>query len=433
MRKQLILLIAILITLGLSYGDAYSRTEIYNVIDLGVGAAKDINQNGQVVGESDGINGFYWDSNSGRQNKDIKLFGINDIGETTGYSDVGILVGILWDSNTDEIFYMGQIDGDEALPNAINNYGQVTGRRYGDQGDQSVYIWDKQNGFNVIGLDKDGKDINDYEELVGHGGGSSIHIAWLWDASNGFQPLGVLNDGDSSAANAINNLTEVVGNSEFSSLTETHHAFLWSAETGMQDLGTLGYRPLLEDQSVAYDINIHGKIVGGSNATSSSEGVGGWVGFVYDAVNGMRDLNDLIPADSGWTIGRAFGINDLGQIVGQGYIDGLEGSRAFLLTPLTEPTIDAILDFFDESVEDGILEGDGPGKSANGRLNALRNMLEMAGDLIGVNDYEGACGQLAAALKKCDGESRPPDFVAGPATSDLYDMILELMAELGCE
>jgi hypothetical protein len=96
-------------------------------------------------------------------------------------------------------------------------------------------------------------------------------------------------------------------------------------------------------------------------------------------------------------------------------------------------TIEDILDFFDESIANGTLTGDGPGNSANGRLNALRNMLEMAGDLISIGDIEGACGQLKSALGKCDGESPPPDFVAGEAVYEFHDMITELMAELGCE
>ena len=98
-----------------------------------------------------------------------------------------------------------------------------------------------------------------------------------------------------------------------------------------------------------------------------------------------------------------------------------------------EPTIDDILTFFDQSVANGTLEGYGPGNSANGRLNALRNMLEMAGDLIAIGDIEDACGQLKSALNKCDGETPPPDFVTGEGVEGLHDMILELMAKLGCE
>jgi len=53
--------------------------------------------------------------------------------------------------------------------------------------------------------------------------------------------------------------------------------------------------------------------------------------FVWRAGR-MADLNDLIPSDSGWTLVDACGINDRGQIVGDGEHNGQE--RAFLLTPL---------------------------------------------------------------------------------------------------
>lgn len=95
------------------------------------------------------------------------------------------------------------------------------------------------------------------------------------------------------------------------------------------------------------------------------------------------------------------------------------------------PIVD-ILDFFDDSVENLSLEGSGPGKSADGRLQALRNMLESAGNLIAVGDIDGACAQLIAALGKCDGEPVPPDFVSGSAAEELKDMIMELIASLGC-
>ena len=95
--------------------------------------------------------------------------------------------------------------------------------------------------------------------------------------------------------------------------------------------------------------------------------------------------------------------------------------------------IQELIEFFNESIADGSIEGIGRGNSANGRLNALRNILETASDLIDIDDIEGACGQLKAALKKCDGASPPPDFVQGEAVEELNDMISDLMAELGCE
>ena len=48
-----------------------------------------------------------------------------------------------------------------------------------------------------------------------------------------------------------------------------------------------------------------------------------------------RDLNGLIPADSGWTLENALDINDRGQIVGMGQLGGEQ--HAFLLTPRSMP------------------------------------------------------------------------------------------------
>ena len=91
------------------------------------------------------------------------------------------------------------------------------------------------------------------------------------------------------------------------------------------------------------------------------------------------------------------------------------------------------MDFFDGSVEAGELEGQGPAQSADKRLNALRNMLENAAVLIEGGFYQEACDQLWDAYGKCDGDSKPPDLVAGDAAADLAQMILEVIDGLGCE
>ena len=146
-----------------------------------------------------------------------------------------------------------------------------------------------------------------------------------------------------------------------------------------------------------------------------------------------------------------------------------------------------ILEFFDQSVEDGDLVGSGPGSSAAGRLNALRNMLQAASEQIGagtpwgsfykdlcgdnpgvvgqdpavcdcpiegvcdepaphpiwtnwlgavatVEDGTGeACGPLGSALNRTDGESPPRDFAQGPAAPGLADRIGALRDRLGCK
>jgi len=85
------------------------------------------------------------------------------------------------------------------------------------------------------------------------------------------------------------------------------------------------------------------------------------------------------------------------------------------------------------AVEAGSLTGEGPGGSADNRLNALENMIEASGDLIAAGAYKEACAQLGAALKKCDGQPSPPDFVTGEAAPVVKLMIEELRAALGCD
>src|SRR5918994_1792442 len=77
----------------------------------------------------------------------------------------------------------------------------------------------------------------------------------------------------------------------------------------MQDLGTLG-----GSSSYATGINDSGKVVGYSY-TSAGEPHG----FLYDRTNGMKDLNDLISANSGETIYEATAINSDGKIAATGF------------------------------------------------------------------------------------------------------------------
>jgi hypothetical protein len=112
------------------------------------------------------------------------------------------------------------------------------------------------------------------------------------------------------------------------------------------------------------------------------------------------------------------------------YINTISFTTASSSEPIDE--IEEILDFVDESVDVGTLTGDGPGNSGDNRLNALINMLEEAQSLIEAGLYDEACDQLWSTYRKCDGESRPPDFITGEAAEDLADMILLMMDELGC-
>ncbi len=95
---------------------------------------------------------------------------------------------------------------------------------------------------------------------------------------------------------------------DWSPADDVMHAFLYE-DGQMRDLGTLPGHYYSE----ALAVNNLGQVVGYSLDPYSPG-----TAFLYeDGV--MIDLNDLLPDDSGWTLERAIGINDLGQIIGQGF------------------------------------------------------------------------------------------------------------------
>ncbi len=112
--------------------------------------------------------------------------------------------------------------------------------------------------------------------------------------------------------------------------------------------------------------------------------------------------------------------------------DGNCDIGAFELVQEAPVTIADVIELFDQAVADGTLMGAGPGNSAKGRLNALRNMLLTAGELLEQGDVAAACTQLQDAAERTDGAALPPDFAQGPAAPDLLDAITELQDGLGC-
>ena len=112
--------------------------------------------------------------------------------------------------------------------------------------------------------------------------------------------------------------------------------------------------------------------------------------------------------------------------------DGNCDIGAFELVQGAPVTIADVIELFDAAVADGTLRGAGPGNSARGRLNALRNMLLAAGELLEQGDVDGACAQLQDAADRTDGDFPPPEFAQGPAAPDLFDAITELQDALGC-
>jgi hypothetical protein len=120
-----------------------------------------------------------------------------------------------------------------------------------------------------------------------------------------------------------------------------------------------------------------------------------------------------------------------------------DGDETWLMLPISGEGVEAsvppadqvieILTFVEESINNGSLEGAGNGRSAAGRLGALINKIEAAGEYIRLENYAEACVALDSAFKRTDGLSPPPDFVSGIAAEELAFRINFLMETLGCE
>jgi len=123
---------------------------------------------------------------------------------------------------------------------------------------------------------------------------------------------------------SINSDGVIVGQAQTSPTNfDSFHPVVWSYGH-IIDLHNFGSDPY----GCAFSVNRHGQIVGASGpsvfATYTTHAL------LWDN-RAMIDLQDKIPADSGWVLQAAGGINDHGQIDGIGLHNGEE--HAYLLTP----------------------------------------------------------------------------------------------------
>jgi probable HAF family extracellular repeat protein len=303
--------------LGLFSGGAVSQGNAVNVIGQIAGYARFANFN---------AHGFRWSQRTGLVDlgaippaSDFSVAkGINSLGDVVGYSypspPLAAARAVLWSHGKLQVLGIGQATG-------INDLGQIAG--FASFGGGAVHgaIWSKGGvqdlGTLPGGTYSQGFAINIEGVVVGDADvadGNPYGV--LWTPSTGLQALPMLpGQLPSASANGVNDLGQAVGG--VGSI-----ATLWQNDKNhtVESLGMLQGA----GDSTAFAINDAGQVVGWS----------GFAAFIWSRQTGMLDLNQLIPANSGWSLTIASSINARGQITGEGVFNGTE--HGFLLTPVPQ-------------------------------------------------------------------------------------------------
>jgi probable HAF family extracellular repeat protein len=348
--------------LAILLGTTWAGAQTYTITDIGVlkgdneSSGFSINSLGEVVGCSDiknaegypctglvaGQHAFSWTRSGGMKNLGTLpgatvsgAIGVNDSGIVVGYSNVkGQLAtnfkAVQW-SSTGSILNLGTLaGGSSSAAFQINSADEVAGDSFLSSGVVNATKWTNKKINNLGALSKAiftaGLAINDNgyivgESVFGYGPPFKSH-GFLWNGST-MKDLGTLTGGVTSMANAINTAGAIVGQSDGTSTKGHWHAVMWSTSDKIRDLGVLAGG----NYSVAFGINDSNVVVGYGNLSNNAAHA-----MVWTSNAGMRDLNSLIPAGSGWVLINANAINNVGQITGYGLKRGY--NHAFLLTPV---------------------------------------------------------------------------------------------------
>ena len=331
----------------------------YTITDLGTlggptSRATDLNNAGQVAGFATtapgqqlgqaGTRAFLWDRGA---LTDLGTLGgptsntsaINDRGQVAGgaLTASGEEHAFRWDNGA--MTDLGTGGGTLSRAVRINTAGQVAGLATTAPGQQldgpgtHPVLWDggRPRDLGTLGGSTGrANGLNDRGQVVGVATtADETPRAFLWDRGR-MTDLGGLPGYPVSYAIRINPAGQVVGWAGTAPTTAPdvrNRAFLYR-EGRLVDLGTLpGYAG-----SRAYGLNAAGQVVGYADRDPGTSGPRRAV--LWDR-GALTDLNSLLPPGSGWELTGALGINDAGQIVGGGVINGQE--HAYLLTPAAMP------------------------------------------------------------------------------------------------
>jgi probable HAF family extracellular repeat protein len=384
-------------------------------------------------------------------------YALNIAGDTTGLAYLNTTTNnhhaFLNDGTTDTD--LGTLGGDYSTGAGINKSEVVVGKAEASSGfyNAFIYISPPMSDLGTLGgYESFATGVNDSNEVVGGAtDASGQQHAFYYISTMKEIPTG--ND-DYSQADAISDSGDVVGTYVVSAGEQ--HAFLYSIPTGkFIDLGTLSGQVYAEAfaingrsveagasgnddstslgfiytggvmtelptlggaQTEALGINDSSVVVGYSQTSASV-----YHAFIYDD-EVMTDLNTMIDPTSGWVLSNAYGINDAGQIVGTGTING--ATHGYLLNPvIPTPVIDSLDPATGVAGQQVTIAGSNFGSSPVVRFNGVKASIDSSTStqIVAAVPATATTGPVTVANEGVTGTSVPNFVISKPTITSLSE------------
>lgn len=323
--------LGIFFSMGAYAAPRYEITDLGALLGVDYSFASSINSKGLVTGNADGQL-FVYDPSAG-----VKV-----LGDGLNASAINASGAIAGDNSSRGFVYSnGEMQWMTSLPGgrltfatAINDEGLVAGAATDSTGRFHAVLRGSDGKTQDLGV-LAGKTDSALYAINNHGVAAGTgYSAWgenpnmpnraFRTTASGLQALPLLAGGTSSSASAINDLGDILGYGDNASGQVV--GIVWRDGVAFE-------LPSMDPAvtTTALDINNLGQAVGQAWVRSD------WLRGVLFEEGKISYIDDLVGAEylNGWSFDAAVGINDRGQIVGAGLLNG--DVHAYVLTPVSVP------------------------------------------------------------------------------------------------